>query len=127
MAIKGKGIAWIPYSLVNSEIKTNKLKIAGDESWQIPLEISIFRQKIEMNIAAEKIWKNLILKTNWYQDYSISIGELPRAQELVFDWAELHQKELVADWRLYEKKNKPIPTWLIDGRLEIDVKLKDQA
>ncbi len=64
MAIKGKGIAWIPYSLVNSEIKTNKLKIAGDESWQIPLEISIFRQKIEMNIAAEKIWENLILKTN---------------------------------------------------------------
>ena len=44
------------------------------------------------------------------QNLKISTGELPRrAQELVFDWAELHQNELLVDWRLCEEKQQPIP------------------
>ena len=41
---------------------------------------------------------------------SISSGELPRrAQELVLDWAELHQQELLEDWRLCMEKQQPKP------------------
>jgi len=44
------------------------------------------------------------------QNLKISTGELPRrAQELVFDWAELHQNELLVDWRLCEEKQQSIP------------------
>jgi len=35
---------------------------------------------------------------------------LPRcAQELVLDWAELHQQELLEDWRLCMEKQQPKP------------------
>ena len=41
---------------------------------------------------------------------SLSSGELPRrAQELVLDWAELHQQELLEDWRLCMEKQQPKP------------------
>ena len=35
-------------------------------------------------------------------------GQLPRrAQELVLDWAALHQEELLNDWRLCMEKQQP--------------------
>jgi Domain of unknown function (DUF4160) len=41
---------------------------------------------------------------------TIADGELPRrAQELVLDWAELHQQELLEDWRLCMDKRAPNP------------------
>jgi hypothetical protein len=37
-------------------------------------------------------------------------GNLPRrAQGLVLDWAELHQDELLEDWRLCMDKQQPLP------------------
>ena len=37
-------------------------------------------------------------------------GFLPRrAQELVLDWAELHQAELLADWNLCREHQQPNP------------------
>ncbi len=39
---------------------------------------------------------------------SISSGNLPRrALELVLDWAELHQSELIEDWLLCKAKHQP--------------------
>jgi hypothetical protein len=39
---------------------------------------------------------------------TIATGELlRRAQELVLDWAELHQQELLEDWRLCMEKQQP--------------------
>ena len=39
---------------------------------------------------------------------TISSGQLPRrAQELVLDWAEPHQKELLEDWQLCMDKQQP--------------------
>ncbi len=39
---------------------------------------------------------------------AISTGQLPRrAQELVLDWAELHQQELMHDWQLCLDKQQP--------------------
>jgi hypothetical protein len=44
------------------------------------------------------------------ESLTLSSGELPRrAQELVLDWAELHQKELLEDWRLCMDKQQPKP------------------
>jgi len=38
----------------------------------------------------------------------ISSGNLPRrALELVLDWAELHQHELIEDWNLCKSKQQP--------------------
>jgi hypothetical protein len=37
-------------------------------------------------------------------------GSLPRRQHrLVIAWAELHQEELIQDWRLLQQGRRPIP------------------
>lgn len=42
------------------------------------------------------------------QDLSITEGSLPRrAQQLVLEWAELHQDELMLDWQLCQAKEQP--------------------
>ena len=44
------------------------------------------------------------------ESLTLSSGELPRrTQELVLDWAELHQQELLEDWRLCMEKQQPKP------------------
>ncbi len=44
------------------------------------------------------------------ESLTISSGALPRrAQELVLDWAELHQQELLEDWCLCMDKQAPKP------------------
>lgn len=44
------------------------------------------------------------------ESLTISSGALPRrAQELVLDWTELHQQELLEDWRLCMAKQAPKP------------------
>jgi len=42
------------------------------------------------------------------QELTVMEGSLPRrAQQLVLDWAELHQQELLEDWRLCVAKEQP--------------------
>ncbi len=42
------------------------------------------------------------------QELVVIEGSLPRrAQQLVLDWAELHQQELLEDWRLCMAKEQP--------------------
>ena len=44
------------------------------------------------------------------RELEIRTGSLPRrAQELVLDWAELHQSELLADWDLCRQHRQPDP------------------
>ncbi len=44
------------------------------------------------------------------QQLRVLEGELPRrALELVLDWAELHQQELLEDWSLCRTKESPKP------------------
>lgn len=41
---------------------------------------------------------------------TVSQGNLPRrASQLVLDWAELHQRELLEDWDLCQVKQQPKP------------------
>jgi hypothetical protein len=40
---------------------------------------------------------------------SVTEGKLPRrAIELVLDWAELHQTELLRDWDLCQQRQQPV-------------------
>jgi hypothetical protein len=44
------------------------------------------------------------------QTLELMEGKMPRrAQNLILDWAELHQAELLEDWKLCEAKQQPKP------------------
>jgi DNA-binding transcriptional LysR family regulator len=57
MALDGRGIAWLPQSLVQDELSSGTLVEAGGSSWHIPLEVRLYRQKAEMSAPAEQVWQ----------------------------------------------------------------------
>jgi len=56
MALEGRGLAWLPRSLVSVELGAGLLVAAGDERWQIPIEIRLTRQAAALPKAAEALW-----------------------------------------------------------------------
>jgi LysR family transcriptional regulator, hypochlorite-specific transcription factor HypT len=57
MALQGRGVAWLPRTLVAEELRAGGLCLAADESAQVPIEIRLYRQKNGMSAAAEALWK----------------------------------------------------------------------
>lgn len=60
MVLSGRGVAWIPRSLIEQEIRDQSLTLAGGDRWHIPVDIRLYRQKAEMNPSAEKIWRSVL-------------------------------------------------------------------
>ena len=57
MALAGRGIAWLPASLVADELASGALVPAGGERWRVPVEIRLYRQNAEMASTAEELWR----------------------------------------------------------------------
>jgi DNA-binding transcriptional LysR family regulator len=57
MALAGRGVAWLPLSLVADELASGALVPAGDERWHVPVEIRLYRQNAEMASTAEELWR----------------------------------------------------------------------
>ena len=71
-------------------------------SWSLP-SLCITKQELrnEKKYAEYKASVNI-------QTLELMDGKLSRrAQELVLDWAELHQKELLEDWELCRQHQEP--------------------
>jgi LysR family transcriptional regulator, hypochlorite-specific transcription factor HypT len=58
MALGGRGLAWLPHSLVSAEMASGRLVIAADEEWVVPLEIRLFCTTATLAPAAEAVWAN---------------------------------------------------------------------
>ncbi|QHJ00420.1 LysR family transcriptional regulator [Xylophilus rhododendri] len=57
MALEGRGIAWLPRSLVAEDLAAGRLVPAAGADWEVPLEIRLYRQRSEMSAAAESLWE----------------------------------------------------------------------
>lgn len=57
MAMEGRGIAWLPKSLIANELGTGKLLPAGSPRWHIPVDIRLFRQRAALSAPAEALWQ----------------------------------------------------------------------
>jgi len=60
MALDGRGIAWSPASLTTDDLapKGNLVR-AGDERWDIPIEVRLFRARARQNQRAEDFWAEM--------------------------------------------------------------------
>lgn len=56
MALAGRGVAWLPQTLVTEELAGGKLLDAGGGRWRVPLEIRLYRQRAELAPNAEALW-----------------------------------------------------------------------
>jgi DNA-binding transcriptional LysR family regulator len=56
MAIEGHGLAWLPRSSIKRELRSKTLVPAGDKSWDIPLELRIYRAAQKSRPKVEEFW-----------------------------------------------------------------------
>jgi DNA-binding transcriptional LysR family regulator len=57
MALDGRGLAWLPESLVREELAAGRLQVAGPPHWRIPVEIRLYRDPRPMTQVAEAFWQ----------------------------------------------------------------------
>lgn len=57
MAKEGRGIAWLPQSLIKDELRAGTLVAAGKPRWHIPVDIRLYRQRATLSAPAEALWK----------------------------------------------------------------------
>lgn len=56
MALDGRGVAWLPRSLIAEELAAARLVTAGGAQWAIEVEIRLFRPQSTLPRAAERFW-----------------------------------------------------------------------
>lgn len=59
MARAGKGLAWLPVSLIAGDLERGVLVRAGEAQWDVPIDIRLFRPRARQNAAAEAFWARL--------------------------------------------------------------------
>ncbi|EJL79462.1 LysR family transcriptional regulator [Variovorax sp. Varisp85] len=57
MALEGRGLAWLPMSLVAEDLRSGALADAGAGGWRVPVDIRLYRQQAQMAPVAEALWK----------------------------------------------------------------------
>ena len=63
MALEGRGVAWLPASLVEDELQNGSLVQAGSVDWCIPVEIRLFRCSSVEKSAVETFWETVMSTT----------------------------------------------------------------
>ncbi|MCH4810878.1 LysR family transcriptional regulator [Vreelandella neptunia] len=56
MALEGKGVAWLPKSLAEQEIRDGRLVRVLDPCWDIDMQIHLVRPRTSLSPAAENFW-----------------------------------------------------------------------
>jgi LysR family transcriptional regulator, hypochlorite-specific transcription factor HypT len=56
MALEGRGLAWLPESLVREELEAGRLQVAGPAHWRIAVEIRLYRDPAPLGTYAEGFW-----------------------------------------------------------------------
>ncbi len=57
MALDGRGMAWLPETLVSEDLKSGRLVPAASDEWRVVLEVRLFRDRAAMGPAAESFWE----------------------------------------------------------------------
>lgn len=56
LVLEGRGVAWVPASVVRTELANGSLVEAGGAHWSIPMEIRLFRPRDKLSVASETFW-----------------------------------------------------------------------
>ena len=56
MALDGRGMAWLPQTLIRDDLTSGRLIEAAPPEWTIELEIRLYRDRAPLGKAAEEFW-----------------------------------------------------------------------
>ena len=57
MALDGRGVAWLPATLVSEDVASGRLVAATSGDFRVHLEIRLYRDKTTLGAAGEKLWE----------------------------------------------------------------------
>jgi len=57
LALDGRGMAWLPETLVREDMASGRLLAAASDDWLVALEVRLFRDKTALSPAAETFWQ----------------------------------------------------------------------
>lgn len=60
MALDGRGVAWLPATLVSENITSGRLVAANSGEFHTHLEIRLYRDKAPLGAAQETLWGAVI-------------------------------------------------------------------
>jgi len=58
--LKGLGVAWLPWSMVQADCKAGRMALAGDRRMEVRFEVRLFRPKRRLNALAEAVWSSAV-------------------------------------------------------------------
>ncbi|WP_232229884.1 LysR substrate-binding domain-containing protein [Polaromonas glacialis] len=64
MALEGRGVAWLPHSLVSAEMADGRLVGAAGQQGDVPLEVRLFRTTDALAPTAETVWAQVARKNS---------------------------------------------------------------
>lgn len=59
LAQEGKGVAWVPRSLAETELANGDLCLAGDAEWAVEVAIVLLRPRAALSPLAERFWHDV--------------------------------------------------------------------
>jgi DNA-binding transcriptional LysR family regulator len=59
MALDGRGVTWLPRSLIQDDLEAGRLVVAGTDLWHIDLDIHLYRARGLVNRTATSIWDSV--------------------------------------------------------------------
>lgn len=65
MAMDGRGLAWLPRSLIADDLACGRLIESAPQDWHVPLEIRLYRSRSPMGQAAEDFWHAVCTAVSW--------------------------------------------------------------
>lgn len=57
MALEGRGLAWLPESLIRDELTARRLQVAGPVHWRLAVEVRLYRDPEPLGGHAEAFWQ----------------------------------------------------------------------
>jgi DNA-binding transcriptional LysR family regulator len=56
--LKGLGIAWLPWSMVQADYQAGRMALAGDPTTAVGFEVRLYRPKRRLHALAEAVWRS---------------------------------------------------------------------
>jgi DNA-binding transcriptional LysR family regulator len=56
MALDGRGLAWLPTTLIRDDLASGRLVAAAPDDWRIVLDIRLYRDRVAIGATGENFW-----------------------------------------------------------------------
>ena len=57
LCLDGRGVAWLPATLVEDDLASGRLVAFADASWEVPVAVRLFRPRLRLTPTAEELWR----------------------------------------------------------------------